>query len=149
MAKLLIKLSGIFAVVFSLINIFVFIGIHFAIPYTVLSDGIYCYYMILIITIISFISLIGGFALIHYYNLSDSELKKKEHCILVWSIFFMVSCPISGILGLIVYFSTFKPISFTHKVGYIEELKELDNLLEEGYITEEEFKLKKKKILGI
>jgi hypothetical protein len=92
---------------------------------------------------------VGGFAFIHYRDLSDSELKRKEHYILVWSIFFIFSCPISGILGFIVYFSSFMHISFTSKVGYVDELKELEKLLEEGYITEEEFKLKKKKILNI
>jgi hypothetical protein len=148
MNKLLIKLSGVLAIAFGIVNLFTYVGIHFAIPYTILSDNLYFYFILLIIAILSYICLVGGMVFIRYKDLNDKEFSEKKQYIFIWSLFFIFVCPISGVLGFMAYFVSFKPI-MTSKVDYIDELRNLEILLKEGFITEEEYKLKKSKILNI
>jgi hypothetical protein len=148
MNKLLIKLSGVLAIAFSIVNLFTYVGIHFAIPYTVLSDNLYVYFIFLIIAILSYICLVGGMVFVHYKDLNDKEFSEKKQYIFIWSSFFIFFCPISGVLGFLSYYISFKPIS-SSEISYVNELKELEKLLKDGLITEKEFNLKKNKILNI
>ncbi len=91
----------------------------------------------------------GGSAMMGYSKLSDEELEGKKNSILGWSIFFLFFTVIGGVLGLIGYVTIGKNIVIGSKEGYIDELKRLKGLKDQGVITEKEYEAKKKKILDI
>lgn len=149
MNKTLLKASSLTAIVLGLINIFVFIGVHFVVSYFYFGDNIYSYIILLFIAICSFISVFGGFIFLKYKDLSPKEIKSKEKNILIWSIYFTIATPVAGVLGLVSYFMINNEYNSKVEIKYIEEIKELEELRKEGYITDKEFEKKKKKLLDI
>lgn len=150
MNKKLIHASAIIAIIWGLINVFVFISAHLTMSYFYLLENVQCYIILLLIAIASFILIFGGIILLHYKDLTEEELKEKEKYIFIWSIYFLIVSPIAGILALISYFLIdYKCKPQRIKVGYIDEIVELDELRKEGLISDKEFELKKKKILDI
>lgn len=150
MCKTLIKMSGIISVLFACLYTCIFVFIHLAIPYIYLVNSSYDYFILLIIVLMSLISAFGGIIFLHYKDLSNEELKKKKNIILMWSLYFVITSGISGILGLVAYACLCNSDNHSNiKIDYIEEIKELESLMKKGLITQEEFALKKKKILDI
>jgi hypothetical protein len=86
---------------------------------------------------------------LHYKDLVDEKLKEKKSIVLYWSLFFVIISPISGILGIASWIILSGVFHYNTGVSYIDELKQLDILYKKGYITEKEFKAKKKKVLNI
>jgi len=125
MEKSLLKISGIIAIV---LGIFMCITIFLAIV------GIFL--------------IIGGSTMMGYTKLSDKEIVNKKNSILGWSIFFLFFSFISGVLGLIFYFTMDRNV-FQKKTDYVTEIKKLDEIRKQGLISEEEYTAKKKKILDI
>ncbi len=125
MEKSLLKISGIIAIV---LGIFMCITIFLAIV------GIFL--------------IIGGSTMMGYTKLSDKEIVNKKNSILGWSIFFLFFSFISGVLGLIFYFTMDNNV-FQKKTDYVTEIKKLDEIRKQGLISEEEYTAKKKKILDI
>jgi hypothetical protein len=151
MNKSLIKISGLFAIILSAINIIVFIAVNFAISYVYLADGIGAYIVLLIIAIISIIYMLVGLMFLHYSKLPDNMIKQKKKVILIWAFLLFILNPFSSIFAFLAYFSMLeiKIYNKNIKIDYIEEIKELQKLKDEGYITDKEFQTKKKKILDI
>lgn len=125
MEKSLLKISGIIAIV---LGIFMCITIFLAIV------GIFL--------------IIGGSTMMGYTKLSDKEIVNKKNSILGWSIFFLFFSFISGVLGLIFYFTMDNNV-FQKKTDYVTEIKKLAEIRKQGLISEEEYTAKKKKILDI
>ena len=149
MSKTLLKLAGITALVFAGLYLFIFVIVHLAIPYNYLADNMYDYAVLLVMAVLSLISAFGGILFLHYKDLSNEGLTEKKGFILAWSIVFLITSGIAGILGFAAYVCLFGNIHFDSKIDYIEEIKELKKLKEKGLITEQEFTSKKKKILDI
>jgi membrane-bound ClpP family serine protease len=131
MEKVLLKVSGIIAIILGILYCFTIIGILWGIPL-----------------------IIGGSTMIGYSNQSNKEIIEKKNSILCWSIFFLFFTVIGGILGLMFYFTMDddkKIFNFNsnNKNDYIDEIRKLDELRKNGIITEEEYEAKKKKILDI
>jgi membrane-bound ClpP family serine protease len=132
MEKVLLKVSGIIAIILGILYCFTIIGILWGIPL-----------------------IIGGSTMIGYSNQSNKEIIEKKNSILCWSIFFLFFTVIGGILGLMFYFTMdddkkiFNFNSNNNKNDYIDEIRKLDELRKNGIITEEEYEAKKKKILDI
>lgn len=125
MEKILLKASGIIAIIAGIFWCFSIIGI-----------------------IIGIFLIVGGSTIIGYSNKSDEEITEKKNSILSWSIFFLFFTVVGGILGLLFYVTMDKKI-FTPKNDYIDEIKKLNQLREQGIISEKEYEAKKKKILDI
>lgn len=151
MNKSLIKISGLFAIILSAINIIVFITVNFAISYVYLADGIGAYIVLLIIAIISIIYMLVGLMFLHYSKLPDHMIKQKKKVVLIWAFLLFILNPFSSIFAFLAYFSMLEIKIYNKdiKIDYIEEIKELQKLKDEGYITDKEFQTKKKKILDI
>jgi hypothetical protein len=149
MSKILLKLSSITSFVIAGIYFFIFVVVHLTIPYNYLSANIYDYSWLLIFGLLSLIITFAGILFLHYKDLSSNELLKKKNYILIWSIFLILMAGISGFFGLAAYISLIDKRQFNIKIDYIEEIKELEKLKKDGLITEEEFELKKKKVLDI
>ncbi|MDD2202849.1 MAG: SHOCT domain-containing protein [Bacilli bacterium] len=149
MSKILLKLSSIVAFVTAGIYLFIFVVVHLAIPYNYISNNFYDYKCILIIGALSLVIAFGGILFNHYKELPYNKIIKKKNYILAWSIFLTIVTGLPGILGLAAYVGLTEEKPGDGKVIYIEEIKKLDELRKEGLITEEEFALKKKKILDL
>lgn len=150
MCKTLIKISGITSIVFAGLYTSIFVFIHLAIPYFYLVNSSYDYFILLCIAVLSLVLAFGGIMFLHYQELSSEELKKKKKFILIWSLYFTITTGISGILGLVAYACLCNDNNHKDtKIAYMEEIKELESLMKKGLITQEEFSLKKKKILDI
>ena len=149
MNKILLIIIGIISIALACIYLFAFVTVHLTISYDYLTDNLYEYIVLLIVTVLSFASAFGGVIFLHYTDLPDAELKKKRKLILIWSVIFIISTNICGFLGFIVYVCLSDNIKVASKIDYIEEIKELEKLNKKGLITEEEFTCKKKKILDI
>jgi hypothetical protein len=93
--------------------------------------------------------ILGGMIFLHYKDLTDGKLKEVKNIVLYWSLFFMIISPISGILGIASWINLSGIFHYNIEMSYIDELKQLDILYKKGYITEKEFKAKKKRILNI
>jgi hypothetical protein len=130
MNKVLLRISGIIALVSGITYCITIIGAIVGVPL-----------------------IVGGSKMMGYSNLSDSEILDRKNSILGWSIFFLFVTVIGGVLGLIYYFSIetnlFSNININTKPSYIQELRELDELRKQGLINEKEYEAKKKKILDI
>jgi len=130
MNKVLLRISGIIALVLGITYCITIIGVIVGVPL-----------------------IVGGSKMMGYSNLSDSEILDRKNSILGWSIFFLFVTVIGGVLGLIYYFSIetnlFSNININTKPSYIQELRELDELRKQGLINEKEYEAKKKKILDI
>lgn len=125
MEKGLLKVSGIIAVIAGMLWCFTIIGVLFGIPL-----------------------IIGGGTVIGYSNLSNEEIMTKRSSILGWSIFFLFFTFIGGVLGLIFYFTMDKELH--HQTDdYFNEIKKLDELRNQGLISDKEYEAKKKQILDI
>ena len=130
MNKVLLRISGIIALVSGITYCITIIGAIVGVPL-----------------------IVGGSKMMGYSNLSDSEILDRKNSILGWSIFFLFVTVIGGVLGLIYYFSIepnlFSNMNINTKPSYIQELRELDELRKQGLINEKEYEAKKKKILDI
>jgi hypothetical protein len=149
MSKALLKIAGILAIVFGFINVFAYISVHFVIPYPNIIDNFNYYIILLVLVILSFMGILGGMIFLHYKDLTDGKLKEVKNIVLYWSLFFMIISPISGILGIASWINLSGIFHYNTEMSYIDELKQLDILYKKGYITEKEFKAKKKRILNI
>lgn len=151
MSKNLIKMSGLFAIIFSFINITIFIAVNFTVPYVYLVDGIGPYIVLLVISIISIIYMLVGLMFIHYSKLPDKMIKENKNVILVWAFLLFILNPLASVFAFLTYFSMLDIKIYNNdiKIDYIEEIKELKKLKDEGYITDKEFQAKKKNILDI
>jgi membrane protease YdiL (CAAX protease family) len=149
MNKVLLKVSGIVSIIYASFYTFVFVLAHVVIPFEYLARDMRDYVILIIFALFALISLFGGFLFLHYKDLSEEELKDKRNPILYWSITLLVTSSIAGLIGFIVYCISGENINFNSKISYIEELKALEKLKNNGYITEDEFTRKKKKILDI
>lgn len=149
MSKTILKTVGITSLFFAAINLFIFVISHLLIPYHALATNMPLYFVLLFIAFLSLIWALGGFMFLQYKNLSNEKLKEKKTAILIWSIIFLATANICGLLGLVAFASLLIDPVTENKIGYIEELKKLEKLRKEGLITEKEFASKKKKILDI
>lgn len=126
MNKVLLRISGIIALVLGITYCITIIGAIVGVPL-----------------------IVGGSKMMGYSNLSDSEILDRKNSILGWSIFFLFVTVIGGVLGLIYYFSIetnlFSNININTKPSYIQELRELDELRKQGLINEKEYEAKRKK----
>ena len=134
MDKVILKVAGIFALIVGIICCLTVIGIIIGIPL-----------------------IIGGVKFMNYSNMTDEKLNSEKSSILGWSIFLLVFTFISGVLGLIYYFSlteTYDDISDSFKIKkhdtkYLEELEKLKELYDKDVLTKEEYEAKKKQILDL
>lgn len=92
--------------------------------------------------------IIGGVAFTNYAKLRPDEVMYAKNSILGWSIFFLIFSLIPGILGIIYYLGMIDVFSSKSSNNYIDELKNLKELLDSGAITKTEFETKKKQILS-
>lgn len=122
--KALLKAAGIIGIVLGIICCLTIIGIIFGIP-----------------------MIIGGYTFYNYSNMEESEIINNKSTILGWSIFFLIFSLISGILGLVYYFSLNK-YERQNQMTYLDELERLKKLYDEKAITKAEYDKKKKEILG-
>lgn len=125
MEKTFLKIAGIFAMIIGILYCITIIG-----------------------AIIGVFLIAGGSAMMGYSKLSDEELEEKKNSILGWSIFFLFFTFIGGVLGLLAYLTIGKVV-LNNSNGYIDELKRLNDLKNQGVISEKEYEAKKKKILDI
>jgi len=123
MDKNLLQITGFTAVIIGFLWCFTIIGIFIGIPL-----------------------ILGGCRFIDYSKLSDNLIIKDKHIILNWSIFFLIFAMIPGILGLIFY-AEMNSILNKKEPSYIEELRSLRTLVDQGIITKAEFETRKQKIL--
>jgi predicted membrane channel-forming protein YqfA (hemolysin III family) len=149
MNRALLKASGIVSIICASFYTFVFVLAHVVIPYEYLANDMRDYAILILFAIFALTSLFGGFLFLHYKDLSDEELKNKRNAILYWSIILLITSSIAGLIGFVVYCFSTDDLHFGTKISYIEELKALEKLKDKGYITEDEFTRKKKKILDI
>lgn len=122
--KALLKAAGIIGIVLGIICCLTIIGIIFGIP-----------------------MIIGGYTFYNYSNMEESEIINNKSTILGWSIFFLIFSLISGILGLVYYFSLNK-YEKQNQMTYLDEIERLKKLYDEKAITKAEYDKKKKEILG-
>jgi hypothetical protein len=125
MEKLLLKIAGIIAIIVGIGWCFTIIGILW---------GVFL--------------IVGGARVMSYANMSDEDIRERKTAILGWSIFFLFFTYISGVLGIIFYF-TMGNNFFATKYNYIDEIKKLDELRKQGIISDKEFESKKKKIMDL
>lgn len=78
---------------------------------------------------------IGSNKLLTYSKLGDEELATKQNSVIGWSIFFILTNFIVGVLGFIAVFTGNKVKSFSLE----NRLKELQNLYDKGIISKEEY----------
>lgn len=78
---------------------------------------------------------IGSNKFLTYSKLGDEELATKQNSVIGWSIFFILTNFIIGVLGFIAVFTgnKNKPFSLENR------LKELQNLYDKGIISKEEY----------
>ena len=127
MDKILLKISGIIALVFGIICCCTIVGAIIGIPL-----------------------IIGGIKVKDYYDMSDEEILKNKDQLLVWSIVFMIFCTISGILALLYYLNLDNPDLFkSHSSSSkYDDLEKLNKLYKEKAITKQEFEAEKERILS-
>jgi predicted membrane protein len=92
--------------------------------------------------------IIGGQKFREYSLLSDEEVKKNKDNILIWTIVFLFICQISGIIGLVFYFTMDENNIISPKQDKYSELEKLNQLYKDKVITKEEFEKEKEKILN-
>ena len=125
MDKIVLKISGIIAIIVGICWCFTIIGL-----------------------LVGILLIIGGSTVMNYATMTDVEIKNVRSSLLGWSIFFLFFTVIAGVLGLIYYFFTDEK-NYFKKTDYTEELAKLDELRKKGIITDKEYETKKKKILDI
>ena len=125
MDKIVLKISGIIAIIIGICWCFTIIGL-----------------------LVGIILIIGGSTVMNYATMTDAEIKTVRSSLLGWSIFFLFFTVIGGVLGLIYYFFTDEK-NYLKKNDYTDELAKLDELRKKGIITDKEYEAKKKKILDI
>jgi len=134
MDKVILKIAGIFALVVGVLCSLTIIGLIIGIPL-----------------------IIGGIKFMNYSNMTDVKLTSEKSSLLGWSIFFLIFTFVSGLLGLIYYFSlteTYDNITDSIKaknrdLSYLEELEKLKELFDKEILTKEEYEEKKKQILDL
>ena len=92
--------------------------------------------------------IIGGLKFRDYALLTDEEVRRNKENILIWTIVFMFICQISGIIGLIFYFTMDENTNIAPKTDKYDELEKLNKLYKDKAITKEEFEKEKEKILN-
>ena len=134
MDRVILKVSGIFALIVGVVCSLTIIGAIIGIPL-----------------------IIGGIKFMNYSNMTEEKLTSQKSSILGWSIFFLIFTFISGVLGLIYYFSltetydniTDKIKSKNRDLGYLEELEKLKELYDKEILTKDEYEAKKKQVLDL
>lgn len=134
MDKVILKVAGIFSLVIGIICCLTIIGAIIGIPL-----------------------IVGGTKFMNFSNMTDEKLNFEKSSILGWSIFFLIFTFVSGVLGLIYYFSlteTYDNITESLKpkkdnIKYLEELEKLKELYDKEVLTKEEYEAKKKQILDL
>ena len=126
MDKVLLKISGIMALVIGVIYCFTIVGAVVGIPL-----------------------IIGGIKVKDYAYKSDEEIIKEKEPLLIWSIVFLFLCTISGVLSLIYYLYLDNPNMFGSKPdNKYDDLERLNKLYKEKAITKEEYETEKERILN-
>jgi len=134
MDKVILKIAGIFALIMGVIYSITIIGLIVGVPL-----------------------IIGGIKFMNYSNMTDAKLTSEKSNLLGWSIFLLIFTFISGLLGLIYYFSlteTYDNITDSIKfknrnLSYLEELEKLKELYDKEILTKEEYEAKKKQVLDL
>ena len=126
MDKVLLKISGIMALVIGVIYCFTIVGAIVGIPL-----------------------IIGGIKVKDYAYKSDEEIIKEKEPLLIWSIVFLFLCTISGVLSLIYYLYLDNPNMFGSKPdNKYDDLERLNKLYKDKAITKEEYEAEKERILN-
>ena len=127
MDKTILKISGIVAIVFGIILSVTIIGLIAGVP-----------------------MIIGGMKFNELSKSTEEEICKNKDTILIWSIVFLFICQLSGILGLIFYFSM-SNFSFSfnsNNSDKYDELEKLNKLYKDKVLTKEEYEMEKSRILN-
>lgn len=125
MDKIVLKISGLIAIIVGIFWCFSVVGL-----------------------LIGILLIIGGSTVMNYSTMTDKEINNNKSSLLGWSIFFLFFTVIAGVLGLIYYFFSDEK-TYSKKSDYTEELEKLDELRKKGIINDKEYEAKKKKILDI
>ncbi len=128
MDKILLKISGILALVVGILYCLTIVGAIIGVPL-----------------------IIGGIKVKDYADMSDEELLKNKDSLLVWSIVFLIFCTISGILAIIYYLNLDNPglfSSHSSSNSKYDELERVNKLYKDKVITKEEFEKEKERILN-
>ena len=129
MDKTILKISGIVAIVLGIICSLTIIGLIIGVP-----------------------MIIGGMKFNDLSKSSDEEISKNKDTILIWSIVFLFICQLSGILGLVFYFSisnfSFSFNSNKNNSDKYDELEKLNKLYKDKVLTKEEYEMEKSRILN-
>ena len=127
MDKSILKVSGVVAIVLGIICSLTIVGLIVGVP-----------------------MIIGGMKFNDLSKSSDEEISKNKDTILIWSIVFLFICQLSGILGLVFYFSI-SNFSFSfnsNNSDKYDELEKLNKLYKDKVLTKEEYEMEKSRILN-
>ena len=139
MDKILLKISGIIAIVFGVLACLTLVGAIVGVPL-----------------------IIGGAKMKEYADYTDEQIIANKDKILIWTIVFLFFCQISGILLLIFYIDSIgkyeKGITVdnmnyqsnmnTNSNAKYEELEKVKKLYDEKILTKEEYEKEKERILN-
>ena len=128
MDKVLLKISGIIAIVFGVLYCLTIVGAIIGIPL-----------------------IIGGIKVKDYAEMSDEELIKNKETLLIWSIVFCFICTIAGILSLLYYLNLDNPNLFSShssSTNKYDDLERVNKLYKDKVITKEEYESEKERILN-
>lgn len=133
---------------------------------TIVIGGISCFGFLAIFPLILGVALIlGGVNFLKYAEYTKEDIEKEKAVIIIWIVvFFIFGWLIAGILALVAYLTAVnadqtntvvvkdqeeeKKADQTQADLKIEKLEKLENLKQQGLLTEEEFELLKKELLG-
>lgn len=139
MDKSLLKISGIIAIVFGVLECLTLVGAIVGVPV-----------------------IIGGAKMKEYADYTDEQIIANKDKILIWTIVFLFFCQISGILLLIFYIDTignyekgitgnnmnYQSNMNTNSNAKYEELEKVKKLYDEKILTKEEYEKEKERILN-
>ena len=139
MDKILLKISGIIAIVFGVLACLTLVGAIVGVPL-----------------------IIGGAKMKEYADYTDEQIIANKDKILIWTIVFLFFCQISGILLLIFYIDSigkyekgitgdnmnYQSNMNTNSNTKYEELEKVKKLYDEKILTKEEYEKEKERILN-
>lgn len=139
MDKILLKISGIIAIVFGVLACLTLVGAIVGVPL-----------------------IIGGAKMKEYADYTDEQIIANKDKILIWTIVFLFFCQISGILLLIFYIDSigkyekgitgdnmnYQSNMNTNNNAKYEELEKVKKLYDEKILTKEEYEKEKERILN-
>ena len=128
MDKVLLKISGILALVVGIICCITIVGAIAGVPL-----------------------IIGGLKMKEFSEMSDADLLKNKEPLLVWSIVFLFLCTVSGVLSLIYYLNMENPNMFkggSSNSSKYQDLEKLNQLYKDKAISKEEYEKEKDRILN-